>query len=296
MSSLDSTLRFQQPWSRKLYGYLALARISNSPTVVSDVLAGAALAGALAPSGALAALIAAMVLFYTAGMYLNDVCDYAIDCRERPERPLPTGLIARSAAMTVVVGLFGLGSGLLWGIGLAPFLSGVVLIGLIVVYDLWHKGNPVGPLLMAACRLMVYVTAFVAFSTHVTSALVISGGLLFGYLVGLTYIAKNENQPHFSRYWPAALLFLPAVYFAAQGGRPELLLVLVLFVLWVAHSISYIYRRRGRDIGAGVGRLIAGISLVDGLVLASVGAAFGLVVALLAFGTTWFFQRYIKGT
>ena len=78
-------------WSRRLYGHLSLARVSNSPTVVTNVLAGAALAGG---QGAPAALLAlAMVLFYTAGMYLNDLCDLARDRRERPERPLPSGLI-----------------------------------------------------------------------------------------------------------------------------------------------------------------------------------------------------------
>ena len=33
-----------------------------------------------------------------------------------------------------------------------------------VLYDVWHKGNPLGPLVMAGCRLLVYVSAFVAFA------------------------------------------------------------------------------------------------------------------------------------
>ncbi|MFD1733967.1 hypothetical protein ACFSC4_26390 [Deinococcus malanensis] len=78
-------------WPRRLRGYLALARISNSPTIVSNVLAGAALgamtAGTTAEPGTLLALMAAMVAYYTAGMYLNDYLDFQIDCRERPERP-----------------------------------------------------------------------------------------------------------------------------------------------------------------------------------------------------------------
>ena len=33
--------------------------------------------------------------FYTAGMILNDLLDYEVDVRERPERPLPSGAVSR---------------------------------------------------------------------------------------------------------------------------------------------------------------------------------------------------------
>ena len=175
MSKKVSTYR---SWQQTLYGYLALARISNSPTVVSNTLAGAALAGALWPDGKLVIVAIGMVLFYTAGMYLNDLMDYAVDCRERPERPLPAGIVSRSAAVAVALTLFGCGSLLLWSVGPHPFLSGLVLIALIICYDRWHKSNPLSPLLMALCRLMVYVTAFLAFSVQSFSPLLIPGSLL----------------------------------------------------------------------------------------------------------------------
>jgi 4-hydroxybenzoate polyprenyltransferase len=296
MSSPDTSLSYSQPWSRKLHGYLTLARISNAPTVVSNALAGAALAGALQPSATLALVALALVLFYTAGMYLNDLCDYAIDRRERPGRPLPSGLISRPAAAVATVVFFGIGSALLAAIGPAPFISGVALIGLIVVYDAWHKANPISPLIMAGCRLLAYATAYLAFSTELTGLFVIAGCLLVGYLVGLTYLAKNENKPTFSKYWPIAILFLPAAFFLFQG-QPLLLMPLVgLFAAWVAYSVSFVYRKSGRNIGAAIGRLIAGISLFDSLVLGAAGAVFGVALALFAFGTTRFFQRYIKGT
>src|SRR6266568_2469426 len=129
-------------WQQSFYGYLALARISNGPTVISNTLAGAALAGALRPDGKMGFIAIAMVLFYTAGMYLNDLLDYAIDCRERAERPLPAGIVSRSTAAAVVIVLLGSGSMLLWSVGPRPFLSGLVLIALIICYDRWHKSNP----------------------------------------------------------------------------------------------------------------------------------------------------------
>ncbi len=296
MSSHRRVILRDVRWQQRLYGYLALARISNSPTVVSNVLAGAALAGARQPNGTLALLGVAMVLFYTAGMFLNDLCDYAADRRERPDRPLPSGTVPRTAAAAAVVALFGAGSIVLWYVGLAPFLSGILLIGLIVTYDMWHKANPFSPLVMAGTRLMVYVVAFLAFSPRVSGSLAAAGGLLALYVVGLTYVAKSETGPSFTRYWPATLLFLPVGCFALWVPSVSMLPLLLLFAGWVAYSISFLYRSKGRSIGGGVTRLIAGIALYDALVLGAFGALSGVMLALLAFGLTLFLQRYIKGT
>lgn len=296
MFSSRKAVSYRLPWQQQLYGYLALARISNSPTVASNVLAGAALAGAVRPGGRTALLVLAMILFYTAGMFLNDVCDYAIDCRERPIRPLPSGTVSRTAASATVVALLCAGSIVLWYVSRAPFLGGILLIALIVLYDGWHKENPLSPLVMAGTRMMVYAIAFLAFSSQVGSSLLIAGSLLGLYIVGLTYIARSETGPSFTRYWPAALVFLPASYFALRLPSAWVLPLLILFAGWVAYSVSLVYRRTGRDIGGGITGLIAGISLYDALVLATVGALSGVILALLAFGLTLFFQRYITGT
>lgn len=300
-SPLSPTLR------QRLYGHLALARISNSPTVISNALAGAALAGVLWVNGPVVLVAVAAVLLYTAGMYLNDLCDYAIDCKERPERPLPSGLISRTEAAVVVVLLFLISALLLWVVGIASFWAGLVLIGLIVLYDVWHKTNPLSPLLMANCRLMVYVIAYLAFASAITVDLIVSGALLVLYIMGLTYIAKNEARAHrfqqsgrhpgslVARFWPAVALFLPALYFPWQSLSLLMLALLLLFVAWIIYSISFVYRTQP-SIGGAIARLIAGISLYDGLVLAAAGFVPGVGIALLAFGLTLFFQRYIKGT
>jgi 4-hydroxybenzoate polyprenyltransferase len=296
MSSPEHALSPGQPLRATLNGWLTSARISNSPTVVTDVLAGAALAGVGTPGAAVVLLSAALVLFYTAGMFLNDVCDFAWDLRHRPDRPLPTGVVARSSALAAVVVLFGVGSALLWAVGPAAFASGLVLIALIAIYDRWHKNNPLSPLVMAGCRLMVYVTAFVAFTWPPSPALVVAGGLLVAYLVGLTAIAKSETRPTVVGYWPAALLFLPPLYFATRLGVGPALVLPLLVAVWVVYCLTFVYRARTRSIGAAIGRLIAGISLVDGLVLASAGAFESVWLAVAGFGLTLFFQRYVEGT
>jgi hypothetical protein len=284
--------------------HLALARLSNSPTVVSNALAGASLAGALsatrAPTalGALALLSAAMVLFYTAGMYLNDLFDLEHDRRVRPERPLPAGAVSRREALTATVLLFASGTFLLSLLGAAPLVSGLVLVALIVLYDAWHKTNPLSPLLMAATRAMVYVTAFLALRPTVPPdgmiARLILWALLLGlYVVGLTYIAKTETRT-LTGYWPAALLFLPAA-FAAPLLPWRLLWLPLAFALWLAYSLSLVYAPT-RQVGRATAQLIAGVSLVDALVLGLFGTLGGVWAALIAFGGTLVLQRYIRGT
>jgi len=267
--------------------------------VLSNTLAGAALAGALWPDGKMSLIAIAMVLFYTAGMYLNDLMDYVIDCRERPERPLPDGTVSRSAAVAVVIALFGSGSMLLWSVGPQPFLSGLVLVALIICYDRWHKSNPLSPLLMALCRLMVYITAFLAFSVQSFSSLLIPGSLLVLYMIGLTYIAKTENKPSMTNVSIVATLFLPTVYFTARQLRQvqwSTLPFILFFTIWVAYSVSFAFRSPKRQVGRTVGQLIAGISLLDALVLATAGSLLGTMFALVTFGLTLFLQHYVKGT
>lgn len=289
----EPSLSSAPPWRRRLRGHLALARLSNSPTVVSNALAGAALAGAAAFDGTAWLVAVAMVCFYTAGMYLNDVCDYAVDLRERPERPLTSGLVSRRTALTVVVALFAVGSVLLWVAGGGAFWAGLVLVALIVVYDVWHKTNPLSPLLMALTRAMVYVTAYVSFADVARGPLLWAVALMLSYIIGLTYIAKSETERTFTRYWPAALLLAPVPFFLWAVPPGSGWFLVVLFGAWVAYSVRFVYRG---FIGAGITRLIAGIALLDMLVLHWQETPSGPLIAVTAFGLTLFLQRYIKGT
>ena len=45
-----------------------------------------------------------------------------------------------------------------------------------------------------------------------------------------------------------------------------------------------------------MGQLIAGISLLDALVLATTGSPLGVLLALVAFGLTLSLQHYVRGT
>jgi 4-hydroxybenzoate polyprenyltransferase len=279
----------------RLADYLALARISNSPTVVSNTLAGAALAGLLAPDGRVWLLALAFVALYTAGMVLNDVCDYRIDLRERPERPLPSGRVGRGAALGLALGLFAAGLALVALVSWRASGWALGLVGVIAAYDLWHKTNPLSPLVMAAARALVYLTAIAALGASLGWPAASASGLLFGYIVGLTFIAKCELRPSFGAIWPAALVILPVGVLAVRFNLPALAIGLVLLA-WVTHSLSFVYRAESRSIGGAITRLIAGVSLYDALVCAAWGSAAGALGGIVAFGLTLFLQRFIRGT
>ena len=276
--------------------HLSLARVSNSPTVISNVLAGTALATALTFNGTVVVVAIAMVLFYTAGMYLNDLFDLEWDRERNAARPLPSGAVSVREALAAIIGFTVIGLVLLAFTTWWAFAVGVVLLIVIAAYDRWHKGNPLSPLFMAATRILVYVAAFLAFSTDLTWELGAWCVLLLLYVAGLTSIAKTEHGNAATRWWPVVALFLPAVFALVRQPTVGTVALVLLFIAWVVYACSFVFRRVGKSIGGAIGRLIAGIALVDALVLASVDAAWGVIIALIAFAATFVFQRYIKGT
>src|SRR4051812_14290720 len=258
--------------------WLRMARVSNTPTTVSDTVAGAVLVSASVAAGPVAVVAVAIALFYTAGMILNDVMDLAIDRRERPERPLPSGEISVRAAVAAVVALFVAGEILLLLEGWEGAAAGLGLIALIVLYDAWHKGNALSPVLMAGCRAMVYVVAGLAIAGALNAELWGAAALLLVYVVGLTQVAKAEGGGVLAR-WPVVAVLAPVVYWAKEVPDVGVTLLLLLFILWIGAARQ---RMRAGRIGAGVAALIAGIALYDAVVVAGTGGSAVAVAVCLA--------------
>ncbi len=279
-------------FGERFRGHLALARVSNTPTVLSNVLAGAALAGSVWDPKVVP-VMAAVAMFYTAGMYLNDVCDYSVDSLERADRPLVQGVVSRRVAGFIAALLFVLGSAVLLDVSRPAFLSGLVLAGCIVLYDFWHKGNPVAPLLMAINRGLVYVVAFVALGAQQATQLFWVVAMAIAYVTGLTAIARFETKPGVLQRWPTLCLLAPVAYFVWQIPPGWNLGLVLLFGAWTGWSIALV---RQRQPARGITRLIAGISVFDALVLLMLEQRLAALVALALFGLTLLLQRFVKGT
>ncbi|MEM7625537.1 MAG: UbiA family prenyltransferase [Planctomycetota bacterium] len=161
--------------------WLELGRVSNLPTVWSNVVHGMSVGlfvavvlpvekehgqippvtvdelGRMLDQGFM--LLLGISLLYVGGMVLNDACDAAEDGKQRPSRPIPSGRVPRRAAAVAAIVLLGAG----WACTLVyavpvPFWAGV--LGLAIVgYNLLHRWWPIGFVLMAACRGLVVWTA-----------------------------------------------------------------------------------------------------------------------------------------
>ncbi len=281
----------------KLGTALRLGRVSNLPTVWTNTLAGAVLAGAGGFGGEFALLLLAFTLFYTGGMFLNDAFDAAIDARERPERPIPAGAVTRGTVFGWGFGQMAAGVALLAVIGVAPALAGLTLAVAITYYDWNHKTNPLSPVVMGLCRVLIYAGAGLAVTLALPAALWIGAALLLCYLIGLTYVAKQENLARVENLWPLLFLAAPVAYGAwVSMAQPVTGLFWLAFTGWMLWALWFLRRRRKGDIPRAVVSLIAGISLLDAMLIAGAGAPGLAVLALAGFGVTLFLQRWIAGT
>jgi len=305
---------------------LILGRVSNLPTIWTNVAAAAVICGfpaSISGGEKAAAFLWACVsisLFYIGGMYLNDAFDRKIDAVERPRRPIPAGLVgARSvfvagytmlaAGMLILIILSSLYGSTFWG----PFFA-TTLAAAIIFYDVYHKKNPFGPVVMGLCRALVY--AAVAFSlcgaTCGDSPGLLSAALaLWCYIIGLSYIARQENLSNVKNLWPLLFLLAPlalAGIFIASNvryfdpGKPVAaaknieMAALILALAGTTARSYYILRYKKGAISHAVSVMLAGICLVDALVMSMHGQSFALVAGLAGFVLTRLFQRYIPGT
>jgi len=284
---------------------LALGRVSNLPTVWTNTLAGVALAGGALTDPRVAPLLVAFSLCYVAGMFLNDAFDREFDRQHRPERPIPAGRATAAGVFGAGFAMLAAGVGLLAWVGFAfdggtgwrPLAGGLTLAVAIVFYDANHKANPWSPLVMGMCRMLVYLTAGYAIVESPPAQLVLVSLLLLAYLIGLTYIARQEHLGRIGNLWPLALLALPIAWGAVEASQSLAVAVAcLLFAGWVAYSLHFLKRRRPGDVPRAVGGLLAGICLWDAVVIASTGQAAAALLAAALFLVTLVLQRYVAPT
>ena len=286
---------------------LQLGRVSNLPTVWTNTLAALLLSNSTPLDPKILPLLVSMTLFYIGGMYLNDAFDADIDAHERPERPIPSGQISRRSVYTLGFGMLLIGLLLLlWmgfnfadGGGFWPAIGGVGLAAAIIFYNYHHKNNPLSPIVMGLCRFMVYVSVALCFIVPPPTQIWIGGVLLICYLIGLTYIAKQENLNQIGNLWPLLFLAAPVLYtaFPAFDQGSSILIFWILFSGWILVALYFLKRRQPGDIPRAVISLIAGISLFDALLIVTVtGAAGWAIIALIGFLATLALQRFVSGT
>jgi 4-hydroxybenzoate polyprenyltransferase len=181
--------------------WLELMRISNAPTIISNVLVGGAIAAAGRPMPwvQLIPVAAAMLLLYAAGMMLNDVFDAAVDRLERPGRPIPSGRISRSAAAGAASAMMILAIGLVFVTTRTALIATLILILLILAYNALHRILSGTVLIMGACRALVYVISARgmvmpphAAATSWGEPIVLCASLIACYVMIVSVLARSE--------------------------------------------------------------------------------------------------------
>lgn len=288
----------------RLAGYAALVRVPNLFTAPPDIIAGAALVAAVGTpgrpvlAGDVAVLAIGSMLLYAGGTSLNDWADAAIDAEERPERPIPSGVVPRRAALGV--GLAALGGGVAIAATVGPLSAAVagLLAAVVASYDVLLKGTSAGFLAMGTARgLNVLLGASVAggapltaLDSGVTSSvagLVAVPTAVVGYIALVTAMADDEatggSRRRILAAGVASILAAVVVAGALLGARPQALAIAVgLLALGAFLVRNWLALRRAYDdpmpktVGPAVGTCVVGESLLVGAAAAVSGVGWAL--------------------
>jgi hypothetical protein len=292
--SITASVRMPGLWT-----LLRLGRISNIPTVWTNVLAGSVIAGGDRNPGRIALILLVMTAFYVGGMYLNDFFDREIDARDRPGRPIHAGDIRAGTVSSIGFGLLATGIALMIPFGLAATVWGALLAAVIVLYDVWHKGNVLSPIVMGTCRALVYIGTGAALGGGTSTAMMIGAVALASHVAGITYAARQESLDRVGNLWPLALLAVPLL--AALPAIADGWIIIAAFFLLLAADAAATRLLTTRPVpGAvplAVSGLIAAICLVDALAIALNGGGVLLIAICTAgYPLTRLFQKSIPGT
>ncbi|WP_030815697.1 SCO3242 family prenyltransferase [Streptomyces sp. NRRL F-2799] len=193
-----------------------LLRLPALFTVPGDVLAGAATVPGRPGPRTLWAISSSLCL-YEAGMALNDWADRAEDAAERPHRPLPSGRIRPTAALTAACVLTATGLALAARAGRPALAVAAPLAATVWAYDLGLKRTPAGPAAMATARALDLLLGAATVSGGVRPALS-SAALLGTHTLALTTVSRHETQGGAPLTALTALAVTGALAFGLGGG------------------------------------------------------------------------------
>ncbi|MEV5986898.1 SCO3242 family prenyltransferase [Streptomyces sp. NPDC052051] len=180
------------PTTPGLRAWAELLRLPALFTVPGDALAGAA-AVAARPSSRTLLAIGASLCLYEAGMALNDWADRDEDAAERPHRPLPSGRIRPTAALTAACVGTAAGLALAHRAGRPALAVAAPLAATVWAYDLGLKHTPAGPAAMAAARGLDLLLGAAATTGRIRPALR-PATLLSGHTLAVTTVSRHETR------------------------------------------------------------------------------------------------------
>lgn len=272
-------------------------RPANIVTAIADVLAGISISGVLLSGTTFAddellpiiLLCLSTVGLYGGGVVFNDVFDAELDRAERPERPIPSGLVSLSEATW-------LGSVLLLaGVIIACLVNGLsggiaLLIALAALsYNKFSKHHIVaGPLNMGLCRglnlllgISIWPDAVQGYGYLIVVPII--------YIAAVTTISRGEvhGSNHTPLYISAALYILVISAVLAFAATQNAILYVVPFLailIWMIGRplITAIRHPIGSNIGKAVKAGVIALILLNAAWAAATGALYmALLIVIL---------------
>ncbi len=282
--------------TQQVKGYLRLMRPANIVTAISDILAGIAIAVyfiGMQP-GDIQMLHAFLLVLATIGLYgggvvFNDVFDAALDRIERPERPIPAGLITIREAATL--GVLMLVAGII-AAGFTSLTSGMIALSIAVsalVYDKWGKHHSfIGPVNMGLCRGFNLLLGVSIVPSAVDNWWYLALVPVI-YISSITMISRGEVHGGSKRIlYTASLLYSLVIglilYFAFDKGRILFALIFLLPFAWMIFNplLKAIKEPVGKNIGKAVKAGVLALILMNAAWAAAFGSLYlALVIILL---------------
>ena len=289
----------------KLRALLALMRPPNLLTALADILAGFAATTALhhvvgsgvldfikheLPWDNLVLTGGSSMCLYAGGVVLNDVFDAELDQVERPERPIPSGMVQKQfAAFFGTVLLF---SGVLMAF-ISNQITGyiaLVIALLVIAYDAYSKSHAIiGPFNMGLCRganLMLGVSIFPEHLPELGFLMVIP----IIYVAAITVTSRGEvhGSSDASLNFAISLYLLTGMMVISLGILeaftlwPSLIFLFLLLALIVPPMLKAKRSREPSSVGQAVKYAVLGLIVLNAAIAAGfAGWFFGLLLLIL---------------
>ena len=314
--------------------WFELFRISNLPTIWTNIGAGAAI-GYLISDGhpftsttavSIVLMIIAVSCLYAGGMVLNDVFDIDIDRAQRPTRPLPSERISESTAGLIGWGLLLVGIGFAAFAGMGNVLPPIVALAiavLTVAYNGFHARTALAIVALGLCRGLLYPLGALACTDNTlwdgggSLILVLTSGAAFVHTIALSLVARSEadEKPHgpalaqgvgtIALALPAGMFLVMMLLFLGTDKQayvwplPGVGIACALFILlaWLARDLRLLMGTPQRVTGFILGS-IAAFCLYDASIISLVPPPYSLfaLIPLLLFLVVHMMHRSIPGT
>lgn len=258
-------------------------RPANVVTAVADILAGVAISGYLS-TGQLDWHLIVLLCLSTAGLYgggvvLNDFFDAKLDAVERPERPIPSGVVSKGEA--AILGSTLLLAGVLLAAGVSWYPSGVIalLIAIAsVVYDKWGKHHSfLGPLNMGLCRGFNLLLGM-SIIPEALSRFGWLAGIPIIYIAAITMISRGEVHGGSKKTLYTAVVFYLVVILTIFGvslNNGHFYLALVFLLMFGAMIFPPLFRAVSEPVGKNIGKAVKSGVIALILMNAAWASAFG---------------------